>query len=112
MTHTEQIELIKGIDAKCLDLMQTKGADYGSEDKLSNFKQVSGAAKALGIDITTQEGYAMFMMLVKMARIVNLKAKNATPNHESLLDSYEDLVNYAKLTYLCEIDSNNNEGSV
>jgi len=104
MTTETEIELIKKLDAKTLDIMQSKGADYANTDVLSNFKEVSTVVKTLNIDTGTPEGYAMLMIILKLSRINNLKKDNKDPTNESLLDSYEDMINYAKLAYLCEYE--------
>jgi hypothetical protein len=41
---------------------------------------------------------------MKKIIILNLKEGGKTPENESLLDSYKDLINYCKLSYLCEIE--------
>ena len=105
MNAKTQLKLIKDFDKETIDLIKTKGADYGNTDVLSNFKQVSEVCKVLKIDTTTPEGYAIFMVVLKIARICNLKAGNKTPNNESLLDSYRDLTNYTKLASLCELET-------
>ena len=46
----------------------------------------------------------MLMVILKIVRIWNLKEGGKTPENESLLDSYKDLINYCKLSYLCEIE--------
>lgn len=104
MNVKTQLKLIKDFDKETVDLIKTKGADYGNTDVLSNFKQVSEVSKILKIDTTTPEGYAIFMVVLKIARICNLKADDKIPNNESLLDSYKDLTNYTKLAYLCELE--------
>lgn len=111
MNKKEQLQIIKKLDKDTIDLIQKKGKDYSNEDVLSNFKQVSGAVKSLGIDVGTQEGYALMMCILKIARITNLKAKGTTPENESLLDSYNDLINYAKLAYLCETENTKTNAS-
>lgn len=105
MNKQEQIELTKKLDNKTLEVMMSKGSDYANEDVLSNFKEVSNVVKTLNIDTRTPEGYAMLMIILKLSRINNIKKSNKTPNNESLLDSYEDMINYTKLAYLCEYEN-------
>jgi hypothetical protein len=99
MNKEQQIELIENLDNELRDIIKSKREDYGSEDVLSNFKQVSAAAKALNIDITNPTQYALFMGILKVARITNLMNDNKIPNNESLEDSFKDLINYNKLAY-------------
>jgi len=106
MTKEEQIKIISSLNEKTMDIMKSKGADYADEDVLSNFKQVSSVIKTLCIDITIPEGYAMLMIILKLSRINNIKKDNKDPKNESLLDSYEDMINYCKLAYLCEYENN------
>jgi hypothetical protein len=105
MTKEQEVELIKKLDKKTLDIMMNKSSDYANEDVLSNFKEVSSVVKILNIDTRTPEGYAMLMIVLKLSRINNLKKDNKDPKNESLLDSYEDMINYAKLSYLCEYEN-------
>lgn len=101
MTQERQLELIEAMDESLITILKSKGKDYASEDVLSNFKRLSGAAKALGIDVHTPEGYALYMVLMKIDRINNLLTSGKTPNNESVEDSFGDGVNYLKLAYLC-----------
>jgi len=105
MIKGTQIKLIRELDAKTLSIMSSKGKDYADEDVLSNFKQVSSVVNTLNINVGTPEGYAMLMIILKLSRINNLKKDNKDPTNESLLDSYEDMINYAKLAYLCEYEN-------
>lgn len=101
MTKEEQIKIIKHLNDENLELLKSKGNDYGADDDiLINFKMVSGAAKALKVNVHTPEGYSLFMMLVKMARLTNLLNNDKQPVNERVSDSFKDLSNYAQLTYL------------
>jgi hypothetical protein len=102
MTSKEQLEVIEKLDFKTLDILKSKANDYAGEDVLSIFKQVSGVIKLLKIDPTKPEGYATLMVILKIARIWNLKSEGKEIQNESLLDSYEDGINYFKLAYCCE----------
>ena len=101
MTREKQLELITEMDGKMVNIMKSKGSDYATEDVLSNFKRISLAAKAIGIDVQSPYGYAMFMVLMKMDRINNLLSSAKVPSNESVADSFEDGINYFKLSYLC-----------
>jgi len=99
MNKEKQLEIVTNLDNELIEIIKSKGKDYGSEDILSNFKQVSAAAKALNIDITNPTQYALFMGILKVARITNLMNSGKVPNNESLEDSFKDLINYNKLAY-------------
>lgn len=99
MDRAKQIEIYKELDEKILKVASSKAHDYASEDTLSNFKTVSRAAKELGINVSDPTNYALFMVLLKIARISNLINNNKYPNNESLDDSFLDGINYLKLAY-------------
>lgn len=101
MKREEQLGLIDNMDKKMRNILISKSNDYATEDILSNFKRVSGAAKALNINVQTPHGYALFMSLMKLDRINNLLTSGKTPNNESIDDSFEDDINYLKLAYCC-----------
>jgi len=104
MTPEKQLEIYKEIDAEILEITKSKRHDYADADVLSNFKSVSMAAKSLGIDIGKSEQYAMFMVLLKIARLTNLLNSGKTPSNEAIGDSFKDAINYMKLSYCCYID--------
>jgi hypothetical protein len=99
MEKSKQIELYKEIDEKILKVASSKAHDYATEDVLNNFKTVSAAAKELGLNVIDPTNYALFMVLLKIARISNLINNNKWPNNESIDDSFLDGINYMKLAY-------------
>lgn len=101
MTQEKQLELIGKLDENLISVLKNKGKDYASEDVLSNFKRLSTAAKALNLDVHSPEGYALYMVLMKIDRINNLLTSGKTPSNESIEDSFGDGINYLKLAYLC-----------
>jgi len=105
MTSEEQIKIVEDLDEGLLMILKSKGSDYADADVLSNFKIVSEIVKLAKINAELPEGYAMLMVILKIVRIWNLKTSGKTPENESLLDSYKDLINYCKLSYLCEIEN-------
>ena len=111
MNKQEQIELITKLDKDLINILDSKGKDYATEDVLSNFKQVSSAAKALNIDITDATNYALFMVILKIARLTNLINNNKIPNNEGVEDSFIDLIGYAKLAY-CNYKDKINESTI
>lgn len=105
MSPEEQIEIYETIDSKIIDITSTKAHDYASNiDVLSNFKNVSAAAKSLGIDTGDPTQYALFMVVLKIARLTNLLNSQKEPNNESIDDSFMDGINYMKLAYCCYKD--------
>ena len=105
MTKQQQLEQVQQLDSDLLNILKSKGSDYANVDVLSNFKIVSEIVKLAKINAELPEGYAMLMVILKIVRIWNLKESGKTPENESLLDSYKDLINYCKLSYLCEIEN-------
>ena len=99
MNKEQQINLIQDLDSKLIQVLRSKGEDYAGEDILSNFKQVSEAAKVLNINIGDPTNYALFMCILKIARLTNLINSNKVPNNESIDDSFVDLIGYSKLAY-------------
>lgn len=111
MTPEEQIKFYETLDEKILDVTKSKRADYANTDVLSNFKGVSNAAKSLGINIGDPTQYALFMVILKIARLTNLMNSNKIPNHESIDDSFEDGINYFKLAFCCYKDKKDEQQS-
>ena len=74
-----------------------KRNDYATEDVLSNFKRNSKMAETLNIDMTKPEGYALFMVAMKLDRICNILFTEKQPKNESLSDSFIDLIGYTLL---------------
>lgn len=68
---------------ECIDLMQTKGEDYNS----GTVRHVEYYRRGLDsiIDMCHQ----------KILRITSVVEDGGTANHESLQDSFKDLINYA-----------------
>jgi len=104
MIAEKQIEIYKQIDDKILKVSASKRHDYADADVLSNFKSVSQAADSLGLNIGEPEQYALFMVILKIARLSNLLNAGKTPNNESIEDSFLDGINYFKLAYCCYLD--------
>lgn len=99
MTRDKQLSLIKGLDDSLINVLISKSNDYATEDVLSNFKRLATAAKALNLNVQTPEGYALYMVLMKLDRINNLFTSGKMPSNESIEDSFGDLINYAKLAF-------------
>lgn len=99
MNREQQIKIYQEIDEKLLKMSSSKAHDYATEDVLHNFKTVSAAAKELGLNVTDPTNYALFMVLLKIARLSNLINTKKWPNNESMEDSFLDGINYFKLAY-------------
>lgn len=104
MTPEKQEQIYQKMHGDIMKITASKREDYAGIDVLQNFKSVSKAAKALNIDIGKPEQYALFMVLLKIARITNLLNGNKTPNNEAIDDSFLDGINYFKLAYCNYID--------
>lgn len=107
MNNEEKKEHLDKLDADCNVVNLAKGKDYATADVLSNFKRLASAAQALDIDTRSPEGYALFMVLMKIDRINNLlKVRyKRQPVNESIKDSFVDGINYLKLAYLTTIEN-------
>ena len=92
-------QLTKGLIDKALNLSKAKSKDYATADILSNFTRISGAVKALSLDLTTPTGYALFMVILKIDRIVNLLKQGGVAQNEPIDDSFIDAINYLLLGY-------------
>lgn len=112
MTREEQIKIYEEIHDKLNFITYSKAHDYAGEDVLSNFKTVSAAAKELGITVDNATNYALFMVMLKIARLGNLLNSGKTPNNESIEDSFIDGINYMKLALCCYKDSQKETGAM
>ena len=92
-------KLVGDLFNRATTLSKSKSKDYATEDVLSNFKRISGAVKALSLDLTTPTGYALFMVILKIDRITNLIKHGGTPQNEPIDDSFMDALNYLLLAY-------------
>lgn len=98
MLPADFFKLVEDNDKERLALLMRKANDYAENtDVLANFKRISLMAKILGVDITTPNGYAIFMVLMKLDRICNLIFKDKQAANESIHDSIQDLIGYANL---------------
>jgi uncharacterized membrane protein YjjP (DUF1212 family) len=99
MTRTEQEKVFADLMVKCGDILLKKGNDYATVDRLSNFKE-AGAV----INIPPHM-VALTMATIKISRIKSLSITCATPENESVQDSWIDLINYSILGYMCHMES-------
>lgn len=78
-------------------VLNRKRNDYATQDVLSNFKRNAKFAELLNIDMTRPEGYALFMVMMKLDRVCNLLFSEKEPANESISDSIVDMLGYAML---------------
>lgn len=92
MKSTEQLELfLQDCEAR-KEILFRKANDYSNEaDVLSNFKLTAQVA------MTTPQQFAMNMIALKTVRLGNLIGSGKSPMNESVINSIEDLENYAFL---------------
>ena len=95
-----------------MKLRWKKGHDYAKEDGdiLANFKVMADVEKALenhGYRIPIEESYgtAIWHLLHKLVRLLNLFNNKANPQNESLIDTFLDANNYIDLAKECYMDS-------
>ena len=99
MNAGEFVRLSKENFDKRMIISSTKRADYTatSEDCLSNFKRVSFICEILGINFSHVSDSAMFFIVHKMDREMQLKKSGIKPENESRKDTLLDLANYVDL---------------
>jgi hypothetical protein len=97
---TYELGLIESLERR-LALMEKKRADYADEDVLANFKRLGQTVKTLRIhELWEQEpalAYALFMVVMKIDRMVNLLRQNKSPSNEAYQDTWDDAKNYLDL---------------
>jgi len=94
MNKTEQENHFNEITALMKHTLLSKGGDYASFDRLSNFKTT---ASIIG---TTPELSCLNLIAVKVARLGVLLNSKDKPKNESIQDSVLDLANYAILLHM------------
>lgn len=97
MIIAELLKLTEASYRRRTELLRTKGHDYSTEDTLENFKRISAVLKALKVPMYEPWGVAMFHILHKADRVVNLVAQGRTPKNESVRDTLDDMRNYIDL---------------
>jgi hypothetical protein len=97
MKQSEQLELIKKINEKGIELLKSKGHDYAGEDILKNFKEMNTMCNLLSVDVSKIEGIHMFYVLLKIQRLCNLLFSGKEAKNESIQDTLIDLRNYVDL---------------
>ena len=79
---------------KAEHLLYRKGHDYGDEDRLRNFKHVSKMWSILTGKKMTPVEAALFLLLLKIDRYMNLYKKGAEAKNEPIEDTVVDGINY------------------
>jgi len=109
LKQNEGIKLQNEAHERKMRIRIAKAHDYANQDCLANFKVMAAVAGALQrhgytIDITRPWGVAMWHMLHKMVRLLQLYNSNTNPQNESAIDSHDDLEEYSELAKECYID--------
>lgn len=91
MTPKGQMQHLADFQAEMEEVLISKGGDYATEDKLSNFKEVAAITKQSPARVV------LTMIATKVSRLSNLIDKEGEPNNESVSDSTLDIANYAVL---------------
>lgn len=105
MLKNEFINIIESIKKDCDTLLIQKNKDYATEDFLSNFKRMFELCKILNINTSNSPAdCALFLTMLKIDRICNLKRKRVSPENESVKDTVVDLHNYVDLLYGCLVE--------
>jgi hypothetical protein len=77
-----------------LKILEDRNHDYANGKAFANFQRLAGQCKSLKVDVTTPEGIAMFFVIHKINRVLNLLSGAGVPKGERLVDSIEDAQNY------------------
>jgi len=108
----DALELEKQHFKQRMEIRWKKGHDYAKEDGdiLANFKVMADVEKALEkhgyrIPIETSYGVAVWHLLHKLIRLLNLFNNQTDPQNESLIDTFLDANNYIDLAKECYSDS-------
>lgn len=111
MKLEEAIELERKDFERRLAVRLTKGHDYAKDfDCLTNFKVMAELAAVLKkygyeVDVTKSHGVALWHLLHKIIRLLNLWNKDVEPKNESLDDTLAiDMPNYVDLMKECYYD--------
>lgn len=111
MNIKKAIELERKDFEKRMEIRWKKGYDYAKVegDILSNFKVMADLEKILdkhgySIPIDRPCGVALWHLLHKIIRLLNLLNKGTDPQNETINDTFLDMSNYTDLTKECLID--------
>lgn len=111
MKIKEALEIEEEAHRRRMTIRERKAHDYAKDDAdcLSNFKVMADVEKALEkhgyrIPIERSYGVAIWHEFHKLVRILNLWNREVEPKNESLVDTFDDAVNYLDLAKECYID--------
>ena len=111
MKIEEAIRIEEEAHKRRMKIRIDKASDYAKEDAdcLSNFKVMAELYTTLedrgyGINMGTPHGVAMWHVLHKIVRTLNLWNEGKAPRNESLEDTHDDHVNYVDLAKECYED--------
>lgn len=97
MIKEVQEQMLEDIFKAIKKLQASKGDDYANNDRLSNFK-LAGSICGL-----SAEQNCLSLIATKVARLgVLMKTNN--PQHESVIDSVDDLISYSILLKMIYAD--------
>jgi len=99
MDEQAYIRLTEANFERRIQIHKQRSTDYtaGSDDVLLNFKKVAQICHILGVDFTDESDAAMFHVIHKIVREMQLKKAVAMPQSESREDTLLDLANYVDL---------------
>jgi len=93
-----------------IKVFERKNHDYADEDALSNFKRIAAICKFWGIDVTTPDGCADYLVVLKLDRYFNLKRQKKIPDNEPIEDTFViDLPNYIDLSWALQVEENKDD---
>jgi len=101
MTKQEQATSLEATFEKMRSTLLSKGDDYSTDDRLSNFK-LAGAICGL-----TPQQQCLSLIATKVARLGVLLGSKDSPKNEPIMDSVLDLVNYAVLLSMIMEENDN-----
>ena len=110
MKIKDAVKLQEDAHKRKMTIRFKKCNDYAVEfDCLSNFKVMADVCKVLEkngykVDVTKAWGVAMWHMLHKYIRILNLYNSGKKAVNESVVDSHDDIENYSELAKECYMD--------
>jgi len=107
MKIKEGLRMAEDAHRKKTEIRKSKAHDYSTEaDCLANFKVMAEIQETLerhgaGVPINKPHGVAMWHLIHKVVRILNLWDQGETPENEPIDDSHIDLENYSELAREC-----------
>jgi hypothetical protein len=100
MTEYEYNALNSCILENAQAISAKKSKDYANNDVLSNFKRVGAVIDIYKKEFESLPGslhYNLFLLWLKIDRLINLVSSGKSPENESITDTIIDMVNYTLL---------------